>query len=218
MRKIFCVGLACGFALVAGGVRADDLMTTKEFLKAALGDAAKKGKETVEIAEADKDAIKKKWELEVGKSATFFFARDEAGALLRGATIVVEQGKEGPIRVGVVLAKDGKVEKVFILSFDEERGKPAAEQTFLKQYVGKGPDSKLKVGDDVDGITGATITSKAVTEAVRKGIALWNALVVAKQTGTASSDEKKDEKASDKGAEKPAEKADEKPAEKGGGN
>lgn len=181
MRRTFKAGLVLGFGLASASARADDLMTTKEFLKAALGDAAKKGKETIEIGEADKEAIKKKWDVETDKSATFYFGRDEAGALLRGAVIVVQQGKEGPIRLGIGLAKDGKVEKVFILSFEEDRGKPAAEQTFLKQYVGKGPVSKLKIGDDVDGITGATITSKAVTDAVRKGIALWNTLVVAKR-------------------------------------
>jgi Na+-translocating ferredoxin:NAD+ oxidoreductase RnfG subunit len=42
------------------------------------------------------------------------------------------------------------------------------DQAFLKQFVGKTVASGFQVGKDIDGISGATISSKAVSEALRK--------------------------------------------------
>jgi Na+-translocating ferredoxin:NAD+ oxidoreductase RnfG subunit len=84
------------------------------------------------------------------------------------------------MRVGVGLSKGGAVERVVILYFEEERGKPVADKSFLKQYVGKDAKSPLRLGDDIDAITGATVSSKSVTEAVRKAIALWDAVILKK--------------------------------------
>jgi len=44
---------------------------------------------------------------------------------------------------------------------------------FLNQFKGKGIGSKLAVGEDIEAVSGATETSAAITEAVRKAIEIF---------------------------------------------
>ena len=62
---------------------------------------------------------------------------------------------------------NGQTSGVSIISMSETPGvgSKTNSESFLKQFRGKGGD--VKVGDGIDGISGATISSKAVTEGVR---------------------------------------------------
>ena len=70
--------------------------------------------------------------------------------------------------VGVCFVPAGAVESVTILSFEEARGQPVKEQAFLSQFEGGEPGRRYIVGQDIDAVSGATWSSKAVSEAVRK--------------------------------------------------
>ena len=54
-----------------------------------------------------------------------------------------------------------------------------SRRRFLNQYRGKGPQSALRINKDILNITGATVSSRAVTIGVRKAIAAFQALGVA---------------------------------------
>jgi Na+-translocating ferredoxin:NAD+ oxidoreductase RnfG subunit len=43
----------------------------------------------------------------------------------------------------------------------------------MDQYKGKGPADPLQLNRDVDGISGATLSSRAVTLGVRKAVVFW---------------------------------------------
>lgn len=77
-------------------------------------------------------------------------------------------GKWGPIHYLVGLNKDGVILKVMILDYDEIRGKPIAKRRFLKQYKGKNINDPLRLRKDIDGVTGATISSRSLTDGIRK--------------------------------------------------
>ena len=79
---------------------------------------------------------------------------------------VSPKGFGGAINLMVGVNPNGKVTGVTILDHSETPGlgARAAEPDFLDQYIWK--SGKLVVGSDINAITGATITSKAVTEGV----------------------------------------------------
>ncbi len=82
-------------------------------------------------------------------------------------------GYGGDITV-IVGIKDGKVEGVSITDMDETPGlgARASEESFISQYKGKsGKLAVSKDGGKIEAISGATITSRAVTEAVNKALA-----------------------------------------------
>lgn len=81
-------------------------------------------------------------------------------------------GYGGDITV-IVGIKDGKVEGVSITDMDETPGlgARASENSFISQYTGKsGKLAVSKDGGEIEAISGATITSRAVTEAVNKAL------------------------------------------------
>ena len=81
------------------------------------------------------------------------------------------RGYVGNISVLVGVDASGTVTGVAITLISETLGlgSRAAEQYFVEQF--KGLSGTLKVGENVDALTGATVTSKAVTKAVNSAIA-----------------------------------------------
>lgn len=85
-------------------------------------------------------------------------------------------GKWGPIHYLVGLSPDGVIEEVMVLDYYEIRGKPAAKRRFLKQYRGKDTGDPIRLRKDIDGVTGATITSRSLTDGVRKTVHAFSLL------------------------------------------
>jgi len=68
--------------------------------------------------------------------------------------------------LAVVFEADGRLRQVDILVFLEPSEYRPSEQ-WLAQLRGKGPGAHLKVGDDLDGITGATLSARGIAEQAR---------------------------------------------------
>ena len=96
------------------------------------------------------------------------------------AVEVAPNGFGGPITMMVGVSADGQVLGISIVSQTETAGlgavaaaKTSAGESFRGQYAGKtGSLAVTKDGGDIDAITGATITSRAVTTGVNAALAL----------------------------------------------
>ncbi|VAW12340.1 hypothetical protein MNBD_BACTEROID05-756 [hydrothermal vent metagenome] len=77
-------------------------------------------------------------------------------------------GKWGPIHYLVGVNLRGSVVQIIILDYDEIRGKPIAKRRFLKQYKNKSSQDPVKLRQDIDGVSGATISSRSLTNGIRK--------------------------------------------------
>jgi electron transport complex protein RnfG len=87
---------------------------------------------------------------------------------------VTPSGFGGTIDMVVGVAQDGTVTGVAIISMSETSGlgANATKESFRSQYVGKtGELAVTKDGGDIDALTGATITSRAVTNGVNHALA-----------------------------------------------
>lgn len=76
----------------------------------------------------------------------------------------------------VVLTPDGEVRSLRILAFHE----PAEYQPtdrWYGQFERKSQTSALRLGDDIHGIVGATLSARATTRGVRRALALYEILV-----------------------------------------
>lgn len=87
------------------------------------------------------------------------------------AVSVTEKGFGGEITMLVGVTLDGKVKGVALLSHSETPGlgARAGEEPFLSQFAGR--SGKLAVKENVDAVSGATISSKAVTAGVNAALA-----------------------------------------------
>ena len=79
-----------------------------------------------------------------------------------------KQGFAGPVYVELALDSEGKITEIAIgddrFSETSGFGAKAREEAFYGQYIGK--TGQLTLGQDIDAISGATITSTAVNDAV----------------------------------------------------
>ena len=82
-----------------------------------------------------------------------------------------EIGKEQPITVGIVINKS-KVSKVEILAFRESRGWEVKYPFFLKQFLGATLKGNNQLDKNIDGITGATLSVRAVRKLSRIALLL----------------------------------------------
>jgi electron transport complex protein RnfG len=84
---------------------------------------------------------------------------------------VASTGYGGPIVLLVgVDTKEGKITGLKVLEHQETPGlgSNVAEAGFLSQFLGKSLESPFRVGEDVQAVSGATISSRAVARACAK--------------------------------------------------
>lgn len=79
------------------------------------------------------------------------------------AWILDEIGKDEPITIGVVVV-DRQIQSVKILAFRESRGDEVRYPAFTRQYRGAALTQERHLSQPIDGITGATLSVRAVNK------------------------------------------------------
>ena len=79
----------------------------------------------------------------------------------RTAWILDQIGKDKPITTGVVV-EEGRIERAKVLVFRESRGWEVRYPAFVQQFQGAGLEEE-RLDRHIDGITGATLSVRAVT-------------------------------------------------------
>lgn len=92
--------------------------------------------------------------------------------------IVKVKGYGGPIRMAVGIGPEGSVKGLSVISHSETPGLGAniENEEFLRQFEGKTAKDPIRVKEDIQAITGATITSKAAAKEVREAIEAYQGI------------------------------------------
>jgi FMN-binding protein len=88
----------------------------------------------------------------------------------KSAWILNEIGKEKPITIGVVI-NDNKIENIQVLAFRESRGSEIRHDFFTRQFIQTSLTNDMQLDRTIDGISGATLSVRAITKIAR--IALY---------------------------------------------
>ncbi len=89
----------------------------------------------------------------------------------QSAWILEEIGKEEPITAGFVVT-DGKIAQARILTYRESRGWEVRYPAFLKQFQGAQPQADDRLSQQIDGISGATLSVNAMVRMGRLALYL----------------------------------------------
>jgi transcriptional regulator of nitric oxide reductase len=92
------------------------------------------------------------------------------------AHIDVHNVRTQPEAFLVVLTPKGTVRSVRILAFHEPLDYLPTTRWY-EQFAGKTADDSLRVGRDVHGVVGATLSARAATDGVRRMLAYWQVLL-----------------------------------------
>ncbi len=89
---------------------------------------------------------------------------------------VVGQGRHGPITFIVTIDSRGRIKDLSVVETSEVKGRKINRNRFRRQFIGRGSQDPIMLREDIDAVTGATISSKAATRAAKKALAVWEGL------------------------------------------
>ena len=95
--------------------------------------------------------------------------RDSSGLL--GYCVESEPvGRSGPFTIRVYLDRQLVVKRAMVISYPWGHGRDVRKRAFTSQFEGKGPKDAVELGKDIDAMTGATISCRAMAKGVREAI------------------------------------------------
>jgi Na+-translocating ferredoxin:NAD+ oxidoreductase RnfG subunit len=166
--------------LVGGTAWATVLITVEEALELAFPGAITK-RETLFLSDDQRNRAEKESGAEVSSSlATRYVATAEDGAVLGWAYLDTHRVRTLPETLMVVLGADGAVRRVEVVTFREPL-EYMPREGWYGQYEGQLLDDDLALKRDIRPVTGATLTARATTEAVRRVLAI-HAVVAREET------------------------------------
>lgn len=99
------------------------------------------------------------------------------------AWILNEVGKDKPITIGVVI-NQGRIQSIKVLTFRESRGSEIRHDFFTRQFEQATLQDTLKLDRHIDGISGATLSVRAMTKISRIALYLDQQISAPQKPGT----------------------------------
>jgi hypothetical protein len=113
------------------------------------------------------------------KLFTFYIGR-KSDKILGYAAIDTHTVRTLPETFMVVLSPEGRLKSALILAFHEPPEYQASER-WLHQFENQNLSDELAVGRNIAGIAGSTLTTHAITQGIRKVLALFQILIQEKR-------------------------------------
>lgn len=82
-------------------------------------------------------------------------------------------GKERPITFLIGIEPGGAVRGMEVLIYRESEGSEVRHPRFMKQFLNKRKEDPLRLGQDIQPISGATLSSRSAVYAVRKALSIF---------------------------------------------
>jgi hypothetical protein len=158
------IGLAAVLWMAAFSVVAEEYLGRDEFLDLAFGDA----EPTMQTLWMTKDTKAAAIEAVGWIPLALRLRYWQEGE--RTAWILEDIGKDKPITLGITVAGQ-QIERVDVLAFRESRGWEIRYPFFTSQFSGLTLAEDGYLSEPIDGITGATLSVRAVERVAR--LALW---------------------------------------------
>jgi Na+-translocating ferredoxin:NAD+ oxidoreductase RnfG subunit len=150
-------------------------LTKKEALEIAFPGADEVVKDKKWLTDEQREAIGKICHQKIDEKRITFYVGKKNGQAMGAMMIDHVIGKSFPITFMVVLNPDGTVRAVEIMIYREPRGWEVRYKSFLRQFSGRNAASDFR---EINSITGATLSVRAVTRGVYKATAAYKVLVM----------------------------------------
>ncbi len=101
-----------------------------------------------------------------------FYTAYRNDSFLGSGFVLNEIGKHYPITFLVAVSPQLEVQDIHVMIYREQIGGEVRKKRFLKQFFKKSVKDPIAVDRDIDGISGATLSSWAISAGVRKAVVL----------------------------------------------
>lgn len=182
MKKVLFLGFNLAIiCAVAAGALAGVYALTKERIEKQIWEQQVKAARKV-LPQAKKFELEKKLQERAKKRFSIvdkiFAGYDSEGKVIGYAIQVLPRGYGGPINLVVGIFK-GKVKGMEIVDLKETPGlgDGVLNKEWQKQFRGKTAGDPLEIRKDIDAVSGATISSKAVASGVKVALQVYEAFL-----------------------------------------
>lgn len=158
------VGVMCCMALLFFSFSADKISPRlQEKLNAAVQTTFEIEDFSLDLISINSD-LNAKTAVELGSENLFRIVQDDK--LIGYAYLGQAPSMKNIFDYVVLFTTDLSIKKSKVLIYRENHGRQIGSQRWLKQFIGMNANSALTYGEDIDAISGATISAKSMTKAV----------------------------------------------------
>jgi len=114
--------------------------------------------------------------MQSASSVSHPFKGDRVWRASDGSYFIVDEvvGKHEMITYAVGISPIGAVQGIEIMEYVESYGYEVADESWRKQFVGKTVEDPIKLKKDIENISGATLSSKHLTDGVKRIMVMYD--------------------------------------------
>ena len=136
----------------------------------------------VQLDASQKQALEKQLGYRLPRQEYIFYIARTEGKIDGYALFDQEIGQHEYIDFATFFDARGKVTRVEVVAYREPYGEGIRSKRFRKQFVGRSASSGFRTGRDIDSITGATLSARAMSKAVRRASVILERAVLSSST------------------------------------
>jgi Na+-translocating ferredoxin:NAD+ oxidoreductase RnfG subunit len=169
------VALLCA---VFGAVSAEGKVfySRSEALELAFPDAERVESRTFVLDDVQLEQIQGLAKCELDSKLVKIYTGMRDGNVIGYALIDIHNVRTLPEAFMVVLSPAGEVRSLRVLAFHEPLEYKPTDRWY-RQFDNKSIDASLRLGGDVHGVVGATLSARATTQGVRRALAYYQVLI-----------------------------------------
>lgn len=179
MRLIAILLLVVSFAIPGTAAASATYFTTPQVLKAFFPKSERVTYKRLRLGEAERKRLADRLGYAPARPEYVVFVAMTGERIDGYAIIDDERGQHEPITFAVKISPAGVVERQEVMVYREKYGEEITDPRFRAQFEGKSGKDQVRAGQDVDVISGATISSRSMAVGVRRAIAIVDELVIA---------------------------------------
>jgi len=162
---------ALAFLVAAGAAAARVLMTKEEALDAAFAEADRVEKEILYFSDAEQKRVEQAARAPLESKLFTVYKAYKDGAVTGYGFIDTRTIRTKPATFLVVLAPEGRVREARILAWQEPPEYQPGER-WLAQFREQALSGELRLGGAIQGMSGASLSSRTLTDGVRRVLAI----------------------------------------------
>ena len=175
-RLIVLLGLLVWVSTLTAGLREK----TESLIYDHYGDSVSVLFKKIPIPKEIKSTAEKNAQLRFIRDQIYIWEISRNEEMIGLAYLDNVKGKSQPITYAVFFDSQGMIEGSHIIKYREPIGGEVSNQYWLNQFFGKSWESDYKIGSDIDGISGATISVNAVTRGIHRSTIIVEYLLIQK--------------------------------------
>lgn len=183
--KCFCVVAAGVLVASAAPLCAKVYLTQDEALKLAFPAAARVARQTAFLTAPQQSEVAKRSGSRKPDPLVTFYTGEQDGREIGTVYFDTHVVRTEPETVLIEISPDGRVLRIEILSFSEPE-EYLPRPRWYAQFQGRELDDDLSLKHGIHPVSGATLTARATTEAVRRVLALDAVLREIRKSGPAA--------------------------------